>query len=60
MKHFILRKYCKGASRIIEIGETAAHAVDDESANGFYLVKWTSGPYIDHEPKQLFGRYCLL
>ena len=53
VKRSILSKYCKGVSRIIEIGETAAYAVDDESADGFYLVKWTSGPYIDHESKQL-------
>jgi len=53
VKRSILSKYCKGVSRIIEIGETAAYAVDDENADGFYLVKWTSGPYIDHESKQL-------
>ena len=53
VKRSILSKYCKDVSRIIEIGETAAYVVDDESADGFYLGKWTSGPYIDHESKQL-------
>ena len=53
MKRSILSKYCKGVSRIIEIGETTAYAVDNESADGFYLVKWASGPYIDHKSKQL-------
>ena len=51
VKRSILSNYCKGVSRIIEIGETAVYAVDDDSANGFYIVKWTSGPYIDHESK---------
>ena len=31
MKRSILSKYCKGVSRIIEIGETAAYAVDDDT-----------------------------
>ena len=38
---------------MIKIGETAAYTVDDDSIGGFYLVKWTSGPYIDHGSKKL-------
>ena len=55
MKRSILSKYRKGVSRIIEIGETAAFAVDDDKYDGFYLVKWTSEPYINHESKQLMA-----
>ena len=42
VKRSILSKYRKGVSRIIEIGDTAAFAVDDDKYDGFYLVKWTS------------------
>ena len=55
VKRSILSKYRKGVSRIIEIGETAAFAVDDDKYDGFYLVKWTSEPYIDYESKQLMA-----
>ena len=55
MKRSILSKYRKGVSRIIEIGDTAAFVVDDDKYDGFYLVKRTSEPYIDHESKQLMA-----
>ena len=55
MKRSILSKYRKGVSRIIEIGDTAVFVFDDDKYGGFYLVKWTSEPYIDHESKQLMA-----
>ena len=53
VKRTILRKRRSDMSGLIKMGETAAYAVEDKNANGFYLVKWTSEPYADQETKQL-------
>ena len=53
IKRSILRRHQSHMSSLIKIGDTAAYNVDDENADGFYIVKWDTEPYVDDTTGQL-------
>ena len=53
IKRSILRRHQSHMSSLIKIGDTAAYNVDDENADGFYIVQWDTEPYVDDATGQL-------
>ena len=53
IKRSILRRHQSHMSSLIKIGDTAAYNVDDDNADGFYIVKWDTEPYVDNATGQL-------
>ena len=53
IKRSILRRHQSHMSSLIKIGDTAAYNVDDDNADGFYIVKWDTEPYVDDATGQL-------
>ena len=58
MKRSILRRHRSHMSSLIKIGDTAAYNVKDENADGFYIVKWDTEPYVDNETGKLVCDAC--
>lgn len=49
VKSTILRKRQLHMSSLFKIRDAATYAINSKNNNGFYLVKWTSKPYVNQE-----------